>query len=144
MAQEIGGARRAARLAIVEEHVRAEVAHELDTVVATFGKNAVWNDKGAREDHFGHDGVRSHYAELFEGFPDVSLDIEQRHHSEESVVLEVMIRGTHEGTWKGIPATGKKVEFPVCAIFTFDDQDMIQAEIVYFDRLTVLTQLGVV
>jgi hypothetical protein len=30
-----------------------------------------------------------------------------------------------------------------CAIFTFDDSARIEAETVYFDRLTVLTQLGV-
>jgi hypothetical protein len=28
-------------------------------------------------------------------------------------------------------------------VFTFDDADKIKAETAYFDRLTVLTQLGV-
>ena len=40
-------------------------------------------------------------------------------------------------------ATGKTVRFPLCAIFTFGADDKIGAEIVYYDRLTVLTQLGV-
>ena len=141
MTLEIG--RKAARLAIVEEHVRAELAHELDALVDTFGKDPEWIDNSAREDHHGHDGVRAYYADLFAGFPDFSLDIERRHIAEETIILEVLVRGTHTGTWKGIPPTGRRAEFPVCAVFTFDDRDQIHAEIVYFDRLTVMTQLGV-
>ena len=87
--------------------------------------------------------MRGYYAELYAGFPDFSFDVVRRHVAEESVVLEVVVQGTHTGEWKGIPPTGKRVEFPVCAVFTFGDDDKIHAEIAYFDRLTVLTQLGV-
>lgn len=57
--------------------------------------------------------------------------------------LEVVATGTHAAEWRGIPATGKTVRFPVCAIFTFGPDDKINAEIAYYDRLTVLSQLGV-
>jgi len=60
-----------------------------------------------------------------------------------AVVLEAIATGTHRGAWKGIPPTGKSVRFPLCAVFTFAEDDKIQAEIVYYDRLTVLAQLGV-
>ena len=143
MTLELDSARKAARLAVVEDHVRAEVVHDLDALVDTFGDDPEWIDNSAREDHHGHGGVRAFYADLFAGFPDFSLDIERRHIAEETIILEVLVRGTHTGAWKGIPATGRQVEFPVCAIFTFDDRDRIHAEIAYFDRLTVLTQLGV-
>lgn len=61
----------------------------------------------------------------------------------DAIVVEVIARGTHTGTWRGIPPTGKRVAFPACAVFTFDEADKIKAEIAYFDRPTVLTQLGV-
>jgi len=67
----------------------------------------------------------------------------RRHVADDAVIFEVLVRGTHTGTWKGIPPTGKRVEFPACAVFTFDDGDRIRSEIAYFDRLTVLSQLGV-
>jgi len=66
-----------------------------------------------------------------------------RHVAEETVILDVMVLGTHAGTWRGIPPTGRRVEFPVCAIFTFDDEDRIQAEIAHYDRMTASNQLGV-
>jgi predicted ester cyclase len=57
--------------------------------------------------------------------------------------MEVVVHGTHTGAWKGIEPTGRRVEFPVCVVFTFDDTDRLEAETVYNDRMTVLAQLGV-
>jgi hypothetical protein len=34
-----------------------------------------------------------------------------------------MIRGRHLGPRRGLPATGCRLEFPLCGIFTFDDED---------------------
>jgi hypothetical protein len=34
------------------------------------------------------------------------------------------------------------VEFPLCGVFTFDDQDRIAGESIYYDRATVMRQLG--
>jgi hypothetical protein len=34
-------------------------------------------------------------------------------------------------------------DFPLCAIFTFDDADRLAGERIYYDRVTVLRQIGV-
>jgi hypothetical protein len=60
----------------------------------------------------------------------------------DSVVLEVVIRGQHLGFWRGLPATGRHLEFPLCGIFTFDDSDRLAGERIYYDRATMLRQLG--
>jgi len=135
--------RIAARLAQVEEHARAENAHELEALVDTFGDRPFWDDRAGSERHDGRDGVRAYYADLFAGFPDFHFYVDRRHVAADAVIMEVTVHGTHTGTWKGIPPTGRHVSFPVCAVFTFDDTDRIEAETVYFDRLTVLAQLGV-
>jgi steroid delta-isomerase-like uncharacterized protein len=135
--------RIATRLAHVDEHIRAEKAHELDALVDTFGDHPFWDDRGANERHKGREGVRAYYAELFAGFPDFSFDIKRRHLAADAVILEVVAHGTHTGTWKGIEPTGRRAEFPVCVVFTFDETDRLEAETVYFDRMTVLAQLGV-
>jgi hypothetical protein len=59
--------RIATRLAHVDEHVRAEKAHEMDALVDTFGAHPFWDDRGAGERHNGRDGVRAYYTELFRG-----------------------------------------------------------------------------
>jgi hypothetical protein len=44
----------------------------------------------------------------------------------------------------GVPPTRKPVRVPFCAVFTFDADDKIKGEIVYYDRLSLLSQLGVI
>ena len=109
----------------------------------TFTSQSVWEDVAASETHDGHARIRGHYHDLFTGFPDFAFETVRKHVADEAIVLEVMITGKHAATWKGITATGKAVRFPLCAIFTFAADDKIDAEIVYYDRLTVLSQLGV-
>lgn len=65
----------------------------------------------------------------------------ERSHS--SSVPGKRIRGTHLGIWRGgLPATGRRVEFPLCGVFTFDAEDRLAGERIYYDRATVLRQLG--
>jgi steroid delta-isomerase-like uncharacterized protein len=132
-----------ARVALVEEHVCAENLHDLDAVMATFGPGARYEDGPWGDCRQGGDGVRSYYSELMRALPDLSIETRRRHVSEDSVVLEVTIRGTHLGAWRGLPATHRRVEFPLCAIYTFDSDGRLSGERIYYDRGTVLRQLGV-
>lgn len=132
-----------ARSQIVEEHVGLENRHDLNGVMNTFGAAAQYDDEPNSEHHIGTSKVRRYYAGLFSAMPDVNIDIQERHFSENAIILEVIIRGHHLGPWRGLPATGRKVEFPLCGIFTFDDSDRLKGERIYYDRATVLRQLGV-
>jgi hypothetical protein len=42
-----------------------------------------------------------------------------------------------------LPATGKSVSFPLCGIITFDSDDRILGEKIYYDRASVFSQLGI-
>lgn len=71
------------------------------------------------------------------------IDVQKQHVTDDAIIVEVIIRGTHLGTWRGLPATGRRVEIPLCGIYTFDAQDRLAGEKIYYDRGTVLRQLGV-
>jgi hypothetical protein len=58
-------------------------------------------------------------------------------------VLECVITGTHEGTWHGLPGTGRRIELALCGIYTFDETSKLAGERIYYDRATVLQQVGV-
>jgi len=131
------------RVAIVEEHVRCENAHNLEGVIQTFGETARYDDEPWDLHYEGRDQVRQFYTQLMTALPDLSIEIVRRHVAEETVVLEVVIRGTHLGAWRGLPATGKSVELPLCGVYTFDENDRLAGEKIYYDRGTVLRQLGV-
>jgi len=56
--------------------------------------------------------------------------------------LEVMIRGTTSAAGVVLPATARRVEFPL-ALCTHSRDDRLAGEKIYYDRATVLRQLGV-
>jgi steroid delta-isomerase-like uncharacterized protein len=135
--------RRESRVALVEEHVRQENRHDLEAVMGTFGEAPEYEDTPWGEHHTGRDGVRTYYEELLRALPDLHIDIQRRHVTAEHVMLEVVITGTHTGSWRGLPGTGRRVEFPLCAVYSFDAEDKLAGERIYYDRATVLRQLGI-
>jgi steroid delta-isomerase-like uncharacterized protein len=135
--------KQAARIATVEEHVRLENQHDLEGLLRTFGDVAQYDDEPWGEHHEGRSGVRLFYEQLMKGLPDLEIVILRRHVADEAILLEVMIRGTHLGAWRGLPATGRRVEFPLCGVYTFDEDNRLAGEKIYYDRGTVLRQLGV-
>jgi steroid delta-isomerase-like uncharacterized protein len=134
---------RLARIAIVEQHVRLENEHDLEGVLATFGDGARYDDEPWDEHYDGRSGVRTFYAQLMRALPDLKIDIQRRHITDDAILLEVVIRGTHLGGWRGLPATGRQIQFPLCGIYTFDSANRLAGEKIYYDRGTVLRQLGV-
>jgi steroid delta-isomerase-like uncharacterized protein len=137
------GDRKLARIRLVEEHVQFENLHDLDGVVKTFGETAVYDDESWNEHFNGLNEVRGYYGELMHALPDLSIEVKKRYVTLENIILEAVIRGSHVGSWRGLPGTGRKVEFPLCAIYSFDEHDRLAGERIYYDRATPLRQVGV-
>lgn len=135
--------RRSARIAIVERHVELENAHDLEGVLGTFGNHANYDDEAWGEHYTGRNGVHAFYEQLMAALPDLEIEVLKRHVADENIVLEVMIRGTQMGAWRGLPGTGRRVAVPLCGVYTFDEDDRLAGERIYYDRATVLMQLGV-
>jgi SnoaL-like polyketide cyclase len=70
----------------------------------------------------GHDEVRAFYQGLLQALPGLHIDVKRRHASDRAIVMEVIIRGRHLGSWRGLPATGREIDFPICGIFTTENQ----------------------
>jgi len=87
--------------------------------------------------------VQLFYGQLLKALPDLEIEVQKRHVTDDAIVVEVLIRGTHLGAWRGLPATGRRVQFPLCGIYTFDADDRLAGEKIYYDRGTVLKQVGV-
>ena len=135
--------RKSARIGIVEQHIRLENEHDLEGVLGTFGETASYDDEPWDEHYKGRDGVRQFYEQLMKALPDLEIAVQRRHTAEDAVLVEAVIRGTHLSSWRGLPATGRRVEFPLCGVYTFDDEDRLAGERIYYDRGSVLRQLGV-
>jgi hypothetical protein len=86
---------RAARLQIVDEHIRQENEHNLAGIMSTFGATACFDDEPFDAHHIGHREVRAFYAGLLQALPGLRLDVQRRHVAVDAVVLEVIVRGEH-------------------------------------------------
>jgi steroid delta-isomerase-like uncharacterized protein len=135
--------RGSARIALVEQHIRLENEHDLEGVLRTFGERACYDDEPWEQHYTGLNGVRAFYEQLMSALPDLEIEVQRRHVTDDAIVVEVIIRGTHLGGWRGLPATGRRIEFPLCGLYTFDAEDRLAGERIYYDRGTVLRQLGV-
>lgn len=126
----------------VREHVRRENAHDLGAIMDTFGEKARYDDAPWDDHRLGHAAVQEYYKELLTALPDLEIVIEHELASENGVVIEVRIRGTHRGDWRGLPATERRVDFPLCGVFSLDAGGKLAGERIYYDRAMVLGQLG--
>jgi steroid delta-isomerase-like uncharacterized protein len=133
----------AARVALVEQHIRLENQHDLEGVLATFGENARYDDEAWGEHYEGPQGVREFYEQLMKALPDLQIAVQRRHVTDDAILVEVIIRGTHLGEWRGLPATGRNIAIPLCGVYTFDQNDRLAGEKIYYDRASVLRQMGI-
>jgi steroid delta-isomerase-like uncharacterized protein len=129
------------RLRLVEQHVEAENSHDVDRIMSTVSDAPRWIIEAIGDDLVGYEAIRARHEELLGAFPDLSFDIEKRHVTDEAVIVEVLVRGTHLGKWRGLPPLGRSIEFRVCNIFTVDENGKIECEHEYFDKSALLEQL---
>jgi steroid delta-isomerase-like uncharacterized protein len=130
---------RERREAIVSEHVDAENRQDVEATIATFERPR-YEVNGEESD--GKGAVRDLLGELLGAFPDFHVEVERLRHADDAVIVEGRVTGTHRGSFGGIPATGRRVEYPGVAIFEFEE-DRLVCEKLFFDSATILSQIGV-
>jgi len=75
------------------------------------------------------------------GFPDVNFSIEELYADGDRVSYRFIMKGTHQGEWKGIPATGNKVERSGIGIWRMENGKVVEVR-EEPDRLGLYQQLG--
>lgn len=132
---------RQTREELVREHMDSENRHEYDATMDTF-HHPRYELIGTGDVYDGEAEVRDYFAETRAAFPDQRNELIALHHADDAVIVEFWLRGTHEGAFRGLPATGRSFEIRMTAFFIFEGDGLV-CERVYFDPGTILRQLGV-
>ncbi len=133
---------RARREAVVREHMEAENQHDYDTVIATFA-HPRYELMATGQVFDGEEEVRQYFAGSRGAFPDQRNELVSLRSTDDAVVVELDLLGTHDGPLRGIEPTGKTFRSRMAALFIFEDGgDGIVCERVYFDSGDILRQLG--
>lgn len=122
-------------------HMTAENAHTFDEAIGYFARPR-YEIVATGEVYDGAEPLGGLMQENVTAFPDFNYEWERLHHADDVIVSEGRFRGTHLGTWRGLPATGRKVDFPMLIVFPFEGERMM-GERIFFDLNTALRQLGV-
>ncbi|SRR6266567_2566866 len=122
-------------------HMTAENAHAFDEAIGFFA-HPRYDLLATGEVYDGAIELGRLMQENVTAFPDFNYEWERVHHADEAMVVEGTFRGTHLGTWRGLPATGRRVEFPMLIVFPFEGEAMM-GERIFFDLNTALRQLRV-
>ncbi|MER6999783.1 ester cyclase [Streptomyces sp. NPDC000410] len=139
---------RAAREALVREHMDSENRHEFDATLKTFG-HPRYEIVATGQVHDGPAEVAAYYRATRTAFPDQRNELVSLRHADDAVFVEFDLLGTHLGELYGFPPTGRSFRCRMLAVFLFEEEreagreeERLVCERVYFDTATVLTQLG--
>jgi steroid delta-isomerase-like uncharacterized protein len=140
MTAALAASRRQTRERTIRAHMQAECDHDIPATLATFA-DANYDVVPLGAPSGGPGAVEELLGGLFAAFPDFSAEIGALHHGDDIVFVDTTIRGTHRGTWAGVPASGRPIEVRCGCVFHFEGDGLVK-ETVFFDHATLLAQIG--
>lgn len=81
-------------------------------------------------------------ASNFTAFPDFSVKVDKSEYSGNQAIIHWTVTGTNKGEFNGNPPTNKKITTHGVSIWTFNSDGKAVSEDAYFDRLSMMSQLG--
>ena len=91
--------------------------------------------------HPGLAPMRPFFVDYFAAWPDAVAELREVVADGEWVACRLVQRGTHRGTWHGMPATGRRAEWEVIATYRFADGKVVETHGLA-DELGLREQLG--
>jgi steroid delta-isomerase-like uncharacterized protein len=133
---------RSRREEVVRLHMDAENVHDYDAVLATFA-HPRYELMATGQVFDGEAEVRRYFEVSRTPFPDQRNELVSMRSTDDGVVVELDLLGTHLGPLRGFEPTGRTFRSRMCALFLFEDGgDGIVCERVYFDSGDILRQLA--
>ncbi|MGX1908033.1 ester cyclase [Streptomyces phaeochromogenes] len=113
---------------------------DLDACVGMLTENFIANVPGVPDPLHGPEIWRLGAQAMREGFPDLQISVEDMFAADDEVAVRVLFRGTHRGTFQGIPATGREVSFRSVELYRIKG-DKIAEEWVAPDMISLMQQI---
>ena len=129
-----------ANRAILEEHLRAEIAGDLAGTMASMSAEPYLR-LGSGTEARGREAVAEVYATRFRNVPDQHFDVERSVVTDDMAVIEGYVNATPQGTFYGMPAYGKRIRVPATVWIEFAD-GKLAGERGYYDTAELRRQLA--
>ncbi len=127
---------------IVSTYMDTICRQDLDAWLATFAPEGTMMAPTMAQPLSGQ-ALKDHYAAFFAGFPDAIFETVAVHAITKDLAVWLwVLRGTQTGSYRGIPPTDRTVVLPGCEFIEVREGLVYRVD-GYFDRLSILQQLGV-
>lgn len=124
-----------------QRHVLAENRRSIDGLLETLCAEPLYKIMPTSDTYKGQEQVADFYRTLFEGVPDAIFELVNVFVSEQGVVEESILRGTHAGRLFGLEPTHREFALPLTIVFPMQGGEIL-GERLYFDLATLVRQLG--
>lgn len=122
-------------------------ARRLDVADEIFSEDCVTHQLHsgvlAEPAHRGPQAMKEHVSGWLMSFPDLHFNVEQMIAERDRVVSQLVMEGTHQGTWMGILPTGKRLQIRMITIHRIANSK-IEEDWVLVESLGLFQQLGAV
>lgn len=122
-------------------------ARRLDVADQIFSEDCVTHQLrsgvSAEPVHRGPQEMKEHISGWLASFPNLRFNIEQMIAEQDRVVSHLVMEGTHQGAWMGIPPTGKRLQIRMITIHRITN-GKIAEDWVLVESLGLFQQLGAV
>jgi steroid delta-isomerase-like uncharacterized protein len=128
--------------AIVNHWIGAWNQHDLVSARELLTQDYIRHDANLPEVS-GRQNALDFVSGVWSSFPDIHLDIQQSIVQDQNVAVRLAVRGTHQGAFMGVPATGRQVAVEVIETYRLTE-GKIAEQWVILNVMGLMQQLGVV
>lgn len=116
-------------------------SRDLAGVLGFYDDAITWRNVGLEETYHGKGEVGEFLSGMFSAFPDLHFEVTHKIARGNNVAEEWLFRGTHLGSYMGIPATGRPVQFPGMSMIELRDGKFLEDHF-YYDAAAIMRQIG--
>ncbi|HET7504902.1 MAG TPA: nuclear transport factor 2 family protein [Kofleriaceae bacterium] len=129
-------------LEVLLRHVKAETEHRMEETLATLTEDCVFEDLAFERTWRGREGARDYYRLWWDAFGITPHTSARYTPNPDTLIVETRFKGRHDGTFLGVPPTGREVDVPM-TIFVTMSRGLMTGERFYWSLGTLLGQIGV-
>jgi predicted ester cyclase len=133
-----------ANKARIHEFYRRSHTGDLSVYDEMFSADFVSHGSAAMQDLVGAEAFKQAYIMYTTAFPDFYTSIDHIVAEGDYVMVRGLASGTHQGSFMGLPPTGKRLEWTGFALYRFNDAGLICERWQDFDGLKLMGELGII
>lgn len=127
---------------LVDRHLKAEGAGDVDGAVAVYTEDVEHDDVGSPHGVLrGKDAARAFYRELVANFRTEGEQVLHRYEASDALIMDQVMTGTVTGSLMGLDGRGRRISFRILHVFEFRD-GLISRENVWLDGGAIGRQLS--